>query len=223
MELTIIIILLLYIVFLQYQLHKKSLYTEGLVQKMMDFERKLDPEGITKLMRDKGQQENSQSVSNLLEESVQNFLLEDEAKCKIFVHYTRDEEIAQNIFSEGFFFVDSFHKTAEAITNDQINLVYKHYLHKNYGKYIIVISISKDIFNYYTNEIGKSKRVINVEQLLSEAEPCVNENDDEVYLLPKQFIKGYINLESGKTIRNPNYNPYYDSPTFAANIKRLVS
>lgn len=223
MELVIIIILLAYIGFLQYQLYKKGLFTESFVQKMADFEKRLNAEEIFKMLREKSQAESSKKVSTLLESSVQKFLLEDESRCKLYIHYTRDEEVAKNIFSEGFFFVDSFHKTAEAVSNDQISLVYKHYLHKNYGKFIIVISISKEVYNYFTEEIGKSKKVVNVEQLLSEIPPFINENDDEVYLLPKQFIKGYINLETGNTVRNPNYNPYYSSPMFNENIKRLVS
>lgn len=223
MELIIIIFLLAYIGFLQYQLYKKGLFTESLIQKMADFEKRLDADEISKMLREKSQAESSKKVTTLLESSVQKFLLEDESRCKLFIHYTRDEEVAKNIFSEGFYFVDSFHKTAEAVTNDQISLIYKHYLHKNYGKFIIILSISKEVYNYYTEEIGKSKKVVNVEQLLSEMPPCVNENDDEVYLLPSQFVKGYINLETGNTVRNPNYNPYYNSPAFNENIKRLVS
>ncbi len=223
MELIIIIFLLAYIGFLQYQLYKKGLFTESLIQKMADFEKRLNADEISKMLREKSQAENSKKVTTLLESSVQKFLLEDESRCKLFIHYTRDEEVAKNIFSQGFYFVDSFHKTAEAVTNDQISLIYKHYLHKNYGKFIIILSISKEVYNYYTEEIGKSKKVVNVEQLLCEMPPCVNENDDEVYLLPSQFVKGYINLETGNTVRNPNYNPYYNSPAFNENIKRLVS
>lgn len=222
MELIIIVILLFYIAFLQYQLHRKTMYVEDLTSKMIEFERKLDPESITKLLKEKSTPDMSLRVNTLLEASVQRFLLEEEPTCKLFIHYTREEVVAKRIFDEGFIFADSFHKTAEAVTTDQINLVYKHYLHKNYGKYVVVIAISKDIFNYYTNEIGKTKKVLNVEQLLSEIGPSINDNDDEVYLLPKQFIKGYINLETGETIKNANYNPSYNSPIFKKNLEKLV-
>ena len=137
----------------------------------------------------------------------------------LFIHYTKDEEVVQRIIREGFRFADSFYKTAEAITNDKLDLVYKHYLRKQFGRYVIIIAISKEVYNRYLNEITNTNKVLNVEQILSIRCSQLNENLDEVYQLPKQYIKGYINSETGDIVRNPDFDPYYDNPLFLENLK----
>jgi hypothetical protein len=159
--------------------------------------------------------------SKLFEEEIQKFITENEKTNNSYIHYTKEKEVAEKIIEVGFKFVDTFYKTAEPITNDRLDLIYKHYLHKHYGKYVVIISISKTVYNMYLEKISMIKKVVNVEQILSEKSPLLNENLDEVYLLPKQYIKGYIDSETGEIFRNPNFDPNYDSPTFLKNLEEL--
>lgn len=220
-ELLIIIILLIYIGFLHFQLYKKNAFIELLIQKQLNIENVLSKEGLEELLKKLRGLTADVPVkpSKLFEKEIQDFILEQEPNRMLFIHYTKDEEVVQRIIREGFRFADSFYKTAEAITNDKLDLVYKHYLRKQFGRYVIIIAISKEVYNRYLNEITNTNKVLNVEQILSIRCSQLNENLDEVYQLPKQYIKGYINSETGDIVRNPDFDPYYDNPLFLENLK----
>jgi hypothetical protein len=150
------------------------------------------------------------------------FLFSNDNDSKIFVHYTKEESVAKKILEDGFIFVDSFEKTVEQVINDSVDLTYKHNIRKYYGKYIIVICISNDIYNRYDQELKDLDMTnIQVEQVLTEIPSCFNDNKDEVFTLSKRFIKGFVNYETGETWFNPIFNPYFSSPAFNENLKRV--
>ena len=225
MEYVIIIaILFCYIVYLQYQLYKKNQFIESIVGKLSKLEEEWGDDHVVKLLQ-KLQQLNAEPIvkkDKLFDPSVIDFLFEKEKDLKIFVHYTKEESIARKIFSEGFRFVESFDKTAEAVVKDTVDLTYKHNVKKYYGKYIVVICISNEIYSKYDNKLKDLKKPnTQVEQILTEIEPCVNDNMDEVYVLSNHYIKGFVNYETGELIGNSNYNPNFDSPAFSNNLERI--
>ena len=131
--------------------------------------------------------------------------------------------IARKINEEGFKFVDTFHKTAEAVNKDDVELIYKHNIRKLYGNYVIVICINNKIFEYYLNQLKHRKKdnIISVEQIMVNEPPVINENDEEAYLLPNYYIKGYFNFENGEIVSNPSFNPAYDSKVFMQNLEKV--
>lgn len=223
-EFIIIIILLAYIGFLHYQLHKKNDFIESLVKRQLNIENTLSKEGLDDIIRKlKSLSNNTQAKqSKLFDKEIQDFILKDEENQVLFIHYTKDEDVVRRINQEGFRFADSFYKTAEAISNDKLDLVYKHNLRKNFGKYVVILAIDKSIYNFYLDAISNSNKVISVEQILSKKSPQLNENLDEVYLLPNQYVKGFINSETGEIIPNKDFNPSYDSPQFLINLKSAL-
>jgi hypothetical protein len=85
-----------------------------------------------------------------------------------------------------------------------------------------LISISNDIVNFYSMELVKAGiRNYTFENILTEIPPLKNENSDIVYQLSPRFIKGYINHRTGKIVRNPEFDPWYNSPLFMKNIGLL--
>jgi hypothetical protein len=50
-----------------------------------------------------------------------------------------------------------------------------------------------------------------------------NDNYDLVYQLSSQFIKGYINHRTGEIVKNPGFDPFYNSANFLRNIDLLKS
>ncbi|MBI5011042.1 MAG: hypothetical protein HZB98_15615, partial [Bacteroidia bacterium] len=56
------------------------------------------------------------------------------------------------------------------------------------------------------------------ENILTESAPLRNENGEPVYLLPHQFIKGYINHLTGEITKNPDYDPSFNSSVFEKNL-----
>ena len=165
---------------------------------------------------------NSFFKDRLFEDETLNFMLENLGDSKVFIHYTKDEADARSIISNGFRFADSFYKTALPVSNDKLDLIMKHNNRKYFGDYLIVISISNTIINLLSAELEKAG-ISNYlfENILTETPAVRNENSDLVYLLPKQFIKGYINHITGEIVKNPDFNQEYSSPGFMVNIDNL--
>ncbi len=223
MELIIILILFVYIAFLHYQLMKKNLFLQSIVEKLTRLDKSWDKDIILNLLK-KLQNISAESMmkeDKILHENILDYLIENR-NCRTFVHYTKGSNTAQKILEEGFRFAISFHKTAEPISTDQIDLIYKHNLHKYFGNYIIVICISRAVYGFYEKELNRINQInMNVEQILTELHPELDENKDEIYTLPRQYIKGYLNYESGEIVDNPDYNPDYDSQAFRNNLQKL--
>jgi hypothetical protein len=158
----------------------------------------------------------------LLDKRVRNFLFENDKQIKLFLHYTSRQDIANKILKEGFKFVNSFYKTAEYIYNDDLYLVHRHHEHKQYGKYVIVISIAKETYDHYSEELSKIRaKNISVEQILTKTPPYKDENQDDIYTFPRQFIKGYFNYIDGDITPNPDFDLAYHSEVFNENIEIL--
>ena len=107
------------------------------------------------------------------------------------------------------------------VTNDKLDFVYKHYLRRQFGKYVVVLAIGKEIFNHYINEIKQSNKILNIEQVISTKLHESDDNTEDVYKLPNAYIKGYVNSETGEIFENSNFNPQYNSPDFMKNILAL--
>jgi len=195
-----------------------------MVGKLKKFEKEWDTEHVLNLL-EKLRLLSSETIvkrDKLFDDAVMKFLFTNEKTSKIFVHYTKDESVAKKIFEEGFMFVDSFEKTAEQIINDSVDLTYKHNVRKYYGKFIITICISNEIYNHYDEELKHiNKQNMQVEQMLTEIAPCFNDNMDEVFTLSNRFVKGYVNYETGDIVNNPNFNPNFNAEVFEANLERI--
>ncbi len=157
-----------------------------------------------------------------LAKKLMDFIVPGEENLMNYTHRTRTEELARNILQEGFEFSDSFQKTTDAVVADPVHIQYWHKLRECYGVFTIVISIDRQLFESYLSELKKiPKHQTDVVQTITEKEPHLNENNEPVYTLPRQFIKGYFNSKTGKIVYNPDYNPSYDSPKFKLNIEKL--
>ena len=220
----VIILLLGYIIFLNIRLAKKKLFIESTVSRLAGIEQSWSPEEMMRFLHEikKASHYSSFFTDKLFEEKPMGFLLEDENKSKIFIHYTKEEADARNIIREGFRFADSFYKTALPVTKDRLDLLIKHNGRKSFGDFIVVICISGKIFRQYSGELDKNNlKGFAVENILAVSPPSRNENADLIYQLSNRFIKGYINHQTGEITTNPEYNPMFDSPQFSLNLELL--
>jgi hypothetical protein len=220
----VIFLLLLYIAYLQYQLNKKKAFIASFLKKMIHLEKLGSKEEIKRIIRKLIESDFSFLLpkDKILDEDIVNYIFEEEDDAVIFIHYTRDEDVSDKILKEGFKFRNSFYKTAESVFRDKVDFLYKHSRHKQFGKYTVIITISKKVYDHYNSIISQSgKADVLIEQILTEKEPEMDENHEPVYTLPKQFIKGYINYEKGEIIQNPDFNYHYDSDKFKKNIQAL--
>lgn len=112
--------------------------------------------------------------------------------------------------------------SVRVIYEDKDGFLYKHSRHKQFGKYTVIITISKKVYEQYNEIINQSgKADVLIEQILTEKEPELDDNHEPVYTLPRQFVKGYINYEKGEIIHNPDFNYHFDSDKFKKNLQAL--
>jgi len=222
--LLVIVILAAYIIFLQVQLVRKNILIESIARKVSGIEGTLKPDELKNLINELNNFHNRTSVPDdrLFEDKLLSFITDNESNRRTYIHYTMDEHVALRILGEGFQFADSFYKTAISVSNDKLDLLIKHNNKKYYGDHIIVISISNEIVRYYSEALDNAGITnYSFENILTETPPFKNENSEMIYLLPAQYIKGYINYRTGEVITNPAFNPAFSSPGFIDNIKRL--
>ncbi len=217
----IIIVLFVYIFSLHKQLKTKNDFIESMLNKVLDNAQNMSKEDVFSAMKSMNQfNMPSLSKDKILDESVLSFVFEGSNDVHLFAHYTKEENIANLIISEGFRFANSFYKTAENIYLDKVDFAYRHHLHKKFGSYVIIIGIARTVYNKYFEQLKltDSKNIL-VEQIMVEELPKKDENFNETYLLPRHYIKGFFNYETGTITLNQAYNPTYDSYKFAENIK----
>jgi hypothetical protein len=223
-DIIVIIVLLGYIIFLHIQIAKKNILIESTLKRITGIEKKWKAEELKRFLHDIRKFSFQSPLLNdkLFDENILNFILENSGSSKIYIHYTKDESDATSIIKKGFRFVESFYKTALPVFNDRLDLLIKHNNHKFFGDYIIQICISNDIVNYYLTELDRAGiKSFNIEHILTDELPHKNENSDIEYLLPHKFIKGYINYITGDIVRNPDFDPSYNSLNFMKNIELL--
>lgn len=224
MNLLLIILLLGIIAFLIIQLKKKDHFIRAIMEKLNIGDHKGGKDELFTILSRLHMVEFTRLLSRdkFFEKPILDFIFDHQEESRIYLHYTREQEVADQILQQGFHFRYSFYKTADRIINDKLDLVYKHNRNKPYGTFIIVISIGNYIFGKYSEalkNIQDAEAV--VEQLLTEIPPFTDENGDIVYTLAHQFIKGYINYETGDIINNPAFHPDYDSVSFQQNLDTL--
>ncbi|MFM7022320.1 MAG: hypothetical protein ACKOXB_05030 [Flavobacteriales bacterium] len=155
----------------------------------------------------------------ILSPAEQEFIFSDLDKNYNFIHVTT-KPAALGIMSKGFYFEDPLYKTADLVTGNSGWLDFWWQQRKFYGDHIILISISKALFEYCAT-ISKYEldNRVNTFQLLNSS-IILHTIDGEAQLtLGQHFIKGYINRKE-KTI---NKNPSFDPTVFKhaeANIKK---
>ena len=151
-------------------------------------------------------------------------LTPDTEKVINYTHRTDNEETAIKILENGLKFTESFYKTTDIVIDNPVNINYWRILRKAYGKYVVVISFAKEIIEHYESLLMErlDRNIIEVQQILTEKETEQDENDEEIYTLSRQFIKGYFNEETEKIVYNPHFDPDYDSAAFISNIERIA-
>lgn len=225
-EFLVILVLLIYITYLHLQLSKKNFIIKTYIDKYHEGSNSSEKKDLISLLEDLKNPHYSGVVSKdkMLNKKFRQFLFEDDDKTKLFLHYTAKQDVAKKILEEGFIFVNSFYKTAVSIYNDELYLVHRHHEHKQYGHYVIVICISKDMYNHYSIELNKRHaKNIAVEQILTEHPIKKDDEGEELYILPQQFVKGYFNYMDGTMEENPEFDYNYHSDIFEKNLKKIPS
>jgi hypothetical protein len=221
--LVIIAILIFYIIYLHIQMVKKNVFIETTVNRLTGIEKDWKMKDLLSFLEEikKLNYYHSFFSDKLFQEETLSYIFEDVNITKIYIHYTKEETDAKSIIANGFRFADSFYKTALPVSNDKLDFIIKHNSRKYFGDWLILICISGKIIESYSLKM-KEAGINNyfVENIITETPPEKNDNSDLVYVLPRQYVKGYINHRTGEIFRNPDFNPAYTSPAFLSNIEK---
>jgi hypothetical protein len=207
----LIVLLVAYILFLHYQLKKKDLLLDSLHHEFTGDEKSTGRkiQSHTRSATRDVPEMDPQVPDSM--ERLKKCIADDIGSSIIYIHYTNSRFIADRIVEEGFRFTESFHKTAEQISKDLKDLEYKHQVRKYFGNYIVIIAIRKEIFRSYEKELDLfDTQSLSIEHLLSN-KLSGDGSDEDRYLLPRNFIKGYFDFQAGEFIMNPDFNPARDA------------
>lgn len=139
-----------------------------------------------------------------------------------YLHNTTSKETAENIMKEGFIFEHYIENTADMISGvDMVELRYFFRQRSSYGKYTIIISISKDIVEEYFEKLRSGR--FHFSEALSKKRPYLNSDEEYVYTFPEEYIKGYYNICTNEIVKNPIFNPYFKHPAFDENVRLLIN
>lgn len=218
------IVMLVCIIILKMRLTKLTAFIGSLVSRLSGIEKNRNLEEMMSFLQEVQRSPSSGAIlpDKLLEKDTIDFIFEDTREMRIYIHYTKNEADAEKILKDGFKFVDSFYKTAMPVSRDDLDLKIKHNNRKLFGNYLVILSISSDIVNFYTMELDKAGiRNFSFENILTEELPYRNENSDLIYKLSPHFVKGYLNYMTGEIIKNLSFDPWYVSLNFQKNIELL--
>jgi hypothetical protein len=125
LEAVIIACLLIYIILLHIQLSRKNIFIETTVKKLSGIEKTRSMDEMMEFLKEinRAGLYHTLSPDKFLEESTTSFILENEDKLKIYMHYTKEEGDAANILKHGFRFANSFYKTALPVTRDKLDMI----------------------------------------------------------------------------------------------------
>jgi hypothetical protein len=157
------------------------------------------------------------------EESFQRFIefINPRKDVYKYLHNTEEKAIADKIILEGFDFESHLDYTTDLVTgNDPIEIKYFFIKRKRYGLYTIIIEISKSIVDYYSQKLSSTP--FHFSEVLTCQNPLLSDNDEPLYRLPSQFIKGYYDHEAQKPIPNETFDPFFHSEKFDQNLKQFL-
>jgi hypothetical protein len=104
--------------------------------------------------------------------------------CSTYLHTTETIENAKSICENGLN-CEEFGKTTDYV-HDISGLIYMLIIRKDYGNFTLIIQLNKNIENSYESICKKEH----------------NENGDEIFVLPPQYIKGYYDRTTKEIFAN---------------------
>jgi hypothetical protein len=108
-----------------------------------------------------------------------------------YLHTTNSETNAKSICNNGLRY-EVFQKTTDRISHVD-GLIYMLMIREPYGNFTIIIQINASIHDYESI----SKKVIDVDI------PIEHSDNNEIFILPPQYIKGYYNRTTREIFENP--------------------
>jgi len=148
-------------------------------------------------------------------------LIGNHPKTLNYLHNTSSVEVAEEIMKNGFRFEGYIEFTCDLISGyDPVELRYFLQTRSRYGKYTLVIQIGEELIEQYSKLLHKSKHHFS-EALAIKTEE--GPDDENIYTLAPNFIKGYYDQKKNKHVKNPDFDAHKDLPVFRENLDKLLN
>lgn len=138
-----------------------------------------------------------------------------------YLHRLDSVELADYIFEKGFRFESHLANTTDHISvEDIVELTYFMNIRRAYGHIAIVIQIKNNLIHKVNEMLAGTSA--HFSEALTTSTPVNSENEQCIYTLPLQFVKGYLDTKKSKVILNPNFDPGFKEFGLERNIEFLM-
>ena len=139
-----------------------------------------------------------------------------------FLHNTKSQETAELILKEGFEFQSHLDYTSDVVSaKDPVTIKYFTIVRQAYGDYTMIIQIAKDLIEDYSKILEELPP--HFSEVLTVKEAYIGSEEDLIYCLAPNFVKGYVHSQTANFYPNPDFNPSLKLPLFNDNLKKIVA
>lgn len=139
-----------------------------------------------------------------------------------FLHNTNDESVAKKIMLEGFEFQSHLDYTTDVVSaKDPVTIKYFSIVRQAYGKFTLVIQISRLLIEEYSGKLKDKEH--HFSEVLSTKPSYLGPDEELIFCLAPNFIKGYICITDQEFHANPKFDPSLKLPIFDKNLERILS
>lgn len=148
--------------------------------------------------------------------------IESDSDLLTFLHNTNSEEVAKEIIQNGFKFNSHLDYTTDNVSaKDEVTIKYFTITRQAYGKYTLVIQISKEIIEHYSSILEDTHH--HFSEILTIRPPILGPDEEMIYQLAPQFVKAFIYEPNCELMLNPNFDPHYNCEVFKENMQKILS
>jgi hypothetical protein len=133
---------------------------------------------------------------------------------KTYLHNTKTADTVNSIMNDGFWFEDGgLYKTSDAPNpTNMTDMNWWNIQRGQYGLFTVVIQIAKPVMDKY----GSYKSSDLLPEMIISKDRFQNDNEDWMYVLPPEYVKGYFDRGANQGYNNSRFNPSYENPELAA-------
>lgn len=138
-----------------------------------------------------------------------------------FLHNTKSRETAEQILKEGFEFQSHLDYTSDVVSAlDPVTIKYFTIVRQAYGNYTMIIQIGKSLIEEYSEHLEDLPH--HFSEALTVKEPYLGSEEDLIYCLAPNFVKGYVDSQTAEFHPNPVFNASLKLPLFTENLKKII-
>lgn len=138
-----------------------------------------------------------------------------------FLHNTGTEQKAKKIVKYGFRFNSHLdYSTDNVSAKDEVTVRYFTLTRQAYGNYTVIIQIARNIIEHYSTILDNTPH--HFSEVLTVCPPVLGNDEEFIYQLAPQFIKGYIYMPKCELVLNEKFNPECDCDIFKENLSLIL-